>query len=245
MTTQKINESIKNVIASIQTSTNKIQQDCNILRDLYNTILVHDKEGIELLELEDIIQRFSTATGELDEASDLLLDLIEPEESKHIIPISFYQLQDGTINFNENQHVSELIQALTIKGYQIQIEQKGLKSYAYTVGLWRFFHRADFLCFGLEPTKLQTLLTTLANRVRANDFFIEGRSYKGLLEDYPIQFRKVTPENIAEYAAKVDWFNDYQPFDLLQLFWPDVNGKYPWDEECNTTVKVLQPLLFK
>jgi uncharacterized protein DUF4262 len=40
------------------------------------------------------------------------------------------------------------------------------------------------------------------------------------------------------------WFYEDDPFPLMQCFWPDKEGRFPWDDGCDDYVRNAQPLLF-
>lgn len=41
------------------------------------------------------------------------------------------------------------------------------------------------------------------------------------------------------------WFNEYKPFDVLQLVWPDKSNSFPWEKDFDTSYSIQQPMLNK
>gem|GEM_PF-2988345 len=66
-----------------------------------------------------------------------------------------------------------------------------------------------------------------------------------ILTRYNCQFRNVAPAHYREYFGWAIWFYEKDPFPVLQCFWPDRDGHYPWNPECPSEIALLQPLLFK
>ena len=68
--------------------------------------------------------------------------------------------------------------------------------------------------------------------------------------DHHVVGRFVHPSNVNER-----WFEDAllcrqladtaSPMLAYQLFWPDQEGRFPWDEQCEAVCRRLQPLLFR
>ena len=77
--------------------------------------------------------------------------------------------------------------------------------------------------------------------------FEPGRGYADIIETFDVQFQPVDVSHYKEWVGWAIWFYDSDPasFPLLQCFYPDMNGKFPWEPDCESWAVKSQPLLYK
>lgn len=119
-------------------------------------------------------------------------------------------------------------------------DDPALPPFGYTVGMFGLGH-AEFLVFDLSPGDASAVLNDLGERVRSGENLIpgqlitgEGWSHKVFLEEVPNPGEIVFSANRfyerpAEFSVPV-----------LQVTYDDDHGRFPWDEEYDTT-SGLQP----
>lgn len=125
----------------------------------------------------------------------------------------------------------------------VVISPAGQPAYAFTVGLFRSFDHPEVVLFGLEPGDLHAALNEVGERVRRGLRFEDGDEAEGVLQDRPVRFRPVSPRNFREYLGYALWYHGGARFPALQAFWPDGDGRYPWERWCSAEPRAAQPLL--
>jgi len=71
----------------------------------------------------------------------------------------------------------------------------------------------------------------------------DGLEDEELLQGYTCVFKSVREIWYDVTVKHARWFYGGSNFPLLQLYWPDRNGKFPWDPKCQPEVRALQPML--
>jgi hypothetical protein len=119
-------------------------------------------------------------------------------------------------------------------------EQPG---FAYTVGLYRTFRHPEVLIAGLDLNLMHEILNVIGNEIRGGKRFEAGKEYADILENDNCAFRKVSERFYDEYLGFAIWFNYGPDFPALQCVWTDNNGFYPWDQDCDPSLREEQPVL--
>jgi hypothetical protein len=116
-------------------------------------------------------------------------------------------------------------------------------SFAYTIGLWKTFNHPEIVVFGLPINILYTILNDAGELVKGGKGLLLNVDNNDILINLPVQLRRVDASNIPDYFGFAQWFNEYEPFPALQLFWPDKAGKFPWEPTYDEKYRLDQPLL--
>jgi len=142
----------------------------------------------------------------------------------------------------------KLIHNVKRYGWQVQmvVDPEGdTSTFAYTIGVRETLRHAEIICFGLKPEVMHAVLNHVGRRIREQGELLENRDYDEFLESYPVRFKKVHPSHFPDYVGWAMWFNKYKPFDVLQLFWTDKEGRFPWEVGFNPAWVGIQPFLFE
>jgi Domain of unknown function (DUF4262) len=83
--------------------------------------------------------------------------------------------------------------------------------------------------------------------VKTGETFEPGTAYSEIIGDYDCQFRPMDVSHYKDYVGWSIWFYDYDlnSFPMLQCFWPDKSGKFPWERGCEQWAIDAQPQLDK
>lgn len=117
-------------------------------------------------------------------------------------------------------------------------------AFAYTIGLWKNFRHPEIISFGLSTELLHSIINEAGNMVKEGKGLALDKDNHEILDNFPVQFKTVHPDNIPDYFGYGRWYYDYEDFPAIQLIWPDKSGKYPWEEDFNADLKFNQPLLY-
>ena len=118
-----------------------------------------------------------------------------------------------------------------------------LPTFVYTIGLYKTFGHAELISFGLKLELLHGLLCDCAELIE-NGYTIESyKPYNQFLDRYPVQFIPVLGAHYPEYFGYAGWFYGSWDFPAIQLVWPDMEGRFPWEEDFNDNLYLKQKLL--
>jgi hypothetical protein len=116
--------------------------------------------------------------------------------------------------------------------------------WSYSTGLFHSCAHPEVVIFGLELNNMQKIINRIGDLVKNGSKFEPGNEYFEILAGYGCRFRELSVVHYRSYLGWSIWFYERDPFPVLQCFWPDKEGRYPWQPECSPAVVARQPLLF-
>lgn len=116
--------------------------------------------------------------------------------------------------------------------------------WAHTIGLVEGFEHPEILVFGTELQLLHRLLNQLGARIHAGDRFGVESEHAGILEGFAIAFQPVAAKWYGAFLGNAAWHYRSEDFPVVQCFWPDSAGRFPWQSDCLAEVRAQQPQLF-
>ena len=116
--------------------------------------------------------------------------------------------------------------------------------FAYSAGLFLRFGQPEIVMFGLPLDTMHCIINSIGRQMKQGVRFIPERPYAKLLDKYPSQFKIVDITHYREHLGWTSWFYESYEYPVLQCFWPDSEGRFPWDLECREGTRKLQPFLF-
>jgi uncharacterized protein DUF4262 len=118
-----------------------------------------------------------------------------------------------------------------------------LPYWTFTIGVFLTWQHPELVVFGLRDTVAHELLTGLVERVEKHETFDPGRDYDDVLESFDCRFVRVDPQWYSAFLGYAQWFYEtVDGFPVLQLVWPDRQGRYPW-EQAYAITDGSQPVL--
>ena len=123
-------------------------------------------------------------------------------------------------------------------------ETESEPAFAYTVGVARTYSHPELICFGLGLEALHGMLRACVERIKAGNPPPIGAPFEGILDDSKVMLREVRAkssyDNHLGYAIS---FHGGRDFRVLQLLWPDKQGRFPGEPNADPAVATAQPLL--
>jgi hypothetical protein len=119
--------------------------------------------------------------------------------------------------------------------------------FSYTVGLAP--DGAELIMFGLDIDTMAHIFQTIVDQQKEGKTFQSGRAYPGLVEGtISLYFRSVTDEEeqVDQYMrTALRWHGKHgrTVFPVMQVIWPDAQGKFPWESGFEERFREQQPLL--
>ena len=115
------------------------------------------------------------------------------------------------------------------------VDVPGVPPYAYTKGLHAAYDHPELLIGGLRPEQRAALLELAAELVRNGERFRPGIESWKLARGYPARFRALDPAVAVRAAAELG-----ADVPVLQMFWPDRAGRFPWMDGSDPAVADAQ-----
>lgn len=119
-----------------------------------------------------------------------------------------------------------------------------LPGWAFTVGLWHSFASPEAAMFGLRVPDMQHWLNQLGEEIRVGHLPRPDELRNGILADVPVTFRPVHDSWYAELFGFALWFTQRPPLPIVEVVWPDREGRFPWEDGCGARCRDDQPQLW-
>ncbi len=91
---------------------------------------------------------------------------------------------------------------------------------------------------------LGPLLNAVGERVRAGARLEASQELSGIVAGASLALRPVAAKWIETFLGNAAWHYRREDLPVLQIFWPDPDGRFPWQEDADPTWRAEQPLLY-
>ncbi|HVK78953.1 MAG TPA: DUF4262 domain-containing protein [Kofleriaceae bacterium] len=116
-------------------------------------------------------------------------------------------------------------------------------AFAYTIGLWSSYQHAELIVIGLPLEVAHVVLNDLGGRIRDGRPVPVGADLAEVIQGYPVRLREVVdPQSHRAHVGRALAYHR-APFPLLQLVWPDKQGRFPGHPDAPAWMAARQPLL--
>ena len=116
--------------------------------------------------------------------------------------------------------------------------------WAFTIGLWHNHRLPELAMFGLDIHDMHACLNTLAEQSVAGRPPAAGEERHDILTDLPVVLKKVDYRWYEAFFGTAIMFYRRPPFPVLEVVWPDKDGRFPWQPESGTRYRQAQPQLW-
>ncbi len=117
--------------------------------------------------------------------------------------------------------------------------------WAYSVGLFAKYGQPELIVFGREIATMHQMIARYADRLQAGQEYGDGVKLDGILPGNPCVLREVHLPWREPLLRSASWYYHYETYPVLQCYWPDRHGYFPWNGRCSKTSRKAQPLLYK
>ncbi|WP_315922012.1 DUF4262 domain-containing protein [Mesorhizobium sp. SP-1A] len=130
-------------------------------------------------------------------------------------------------------------------GTTVQFDDK-ITSYTYSIGLSKKFKHPEIFVVGVGDHSLRLQLINAFGGMLKSAGFPEPSSYVDLPGfGHTFALGPVIPEEKVRPHARFGTELLGKPFSAIQLYLPDPNGLFPWDEGVHPAYREAQTLLFE
>ena len=120
----------------------------------------------------------------------------------------------------------------------------GTADWAYSVGLWHTLRSPEVCMTGLPAQTAMRLVNDICDRIRNGNGLEPDERRHGVIKGYPVAIRPVHPSWYwSMFGAGLDFIQE-PPWPMVQAFWPDRDGLFPWDDGVEESCRASQPLLW-
>jgi hypothetical protein len=117
-------------------------------------------------------------------------------------------------------------------------------AWAYSVGIWHTFRGPEFSVFGLSLYNMAAIVNVLGRRI-ADGVAIAPGDRLDDVSRCPFMIRPVHESwRATSLFAVSDTIYGYLRPSYLQIVWPDLTGRWPWERGFDARFGSLQPLLW-
>lgn len=95
--------------------------------------------------------------------------------------------------------------------------------------------------FGLRIPDMQHWLNIVGEDIRGGWRPEVNQFHDGVLEGNSVLFRSADPSWDRALFGTGRWFAQRPHPTVLQMVWPDRQGRFPWDDGCGERCRVDQP----
>ena len=121
-----------------------------------------------------------------------------------------------------------------ITGVLAREQNKG-PDFAYSIGLFHTLGHPEIILFGLPIDVCMRAVNRDRLDIRDGKRFQPMAVYDHILTPpHSCCFREVDRKHYHGHVGYALWFYETDPFPLMQCFWSDENGRFPWDPECRS-----------
>ena len=154
---------------------------------------------------------------------------------------------DEAREWNMASEDKEIAQSVAKHGWHAVDVNDASPPFVYTCGLMTTFDHPELIILGLDSREAYSVLAIMVEELRHGHSFANPGSYDGILEGRPIAVRKVHATQREMYLGYAmghcRLMGNSGGLRARQVFWPDKQGRFPFDVGCDLDVYRLQPRL--
>jgi hypothetical protein len=170
----------------------------------------------------------------------------------HPLPLAKFNLEgypwgrgEGILSVSEEEEIAEVVRK---HGWYAASVYDHEPPFLYSIGLMQSYDHPEFIIFGLETKDAHAILSVTIGAICAGASFRESGVHSGILEgDACVGIRRVHPTQHLLYLGYAMGYCRHLgrigELEAVQVFWPDKNGKFPFDVGCDLDVYQRQPRL--
>jgi len=112
--------------------------------------------------------------------------------------------------------------------------------FAYSTGFWLRHGRPEVFTF-LPGQAGHQVLWNIERMLAESGWLPVDRLIMDVLEGYPVVLRPMAKSYYPDFIGWTRWFYGALDAPCLQLFWPDRQGRFPWELPPDDSFHLTQP----
>ncbi|MFF4810931.1 DUF4262 domain-containing protein [Micromonospora chersina] len=123
-------------------------------------------------------------------------------------------------------------------------EDERSPGWAYSTGLWHTLRSPEVCIFGLPTNTAMTIVNVVADQVREGELLKPDERRADVLTNHDVAIRPVHPAWYRHFFGAAVDFYQAPPLPIVQVFWPDKQGRFAWEQDAEANSRASQPLLW-
>ena len=124
------------------------------------------------------------------------------------------------------------------------LEEKDFTPFSYSTGIYKNFKIPELIISGLGPNFSTELVNTYVEKYKFKEVPI-NEMIDSLTDRFSVFFVEVENQNIKDYALSSVKYYENEDYKYLQLIFPDLNLKFPNEENYHYDQEIFGKLEFK
>jgi len=126
----------------------------------------------------------------------------------------------------------------------VMAEPDGAPGFCYSIGFTETFGHPEVYTVGFHMDLCLGLINEVGELLKKGYEFRSSVLCDRVIRDFDVAFRPLVPASLSDYnnVGKVVLG---KPFEAVQMFLPDPNGAFPWDDDCDPSYSQMQMALFE
>ncbi|WP_369243622.1 DUF4262 domain-containing protein [Streptomyces sp. R41] len=116
--------------------------------------------------------------------------------------------------------------------------------WAYSIGLWHTLRSPEICVFGLAVDTMMPLINAAGDAVVNGPPLMPDQRRNDIFDHVPAVIRPVHESWCTDFFGAGLDFYQVSPLPVAQLFWPDREGCFPWEDGAADYCRDNQPLLW-
>jgi MbtH protein len=127
----------------------------------------------------------------------------------------------------------------------LMVSGDGTSSFLYTIGLWKTYKHPEILLFvpSQDPRGLEAPFRAMVQRVVAGEKLKSGETYPKVFKERSGAIREVHHRWYPSFLGTAGAVYGNFDFPAVQLYWPDREGRFPWQGGFDPELFPAQPVL--
>jgi hypothetical protein len=114
--------------------------------------------------------------------------------------------------------------------------------FAYSIGMAKTLEHPEIIIVGQPVELMASMINDIGEQARRGEPFPIGAPVEGLIEGHSCVLQPMHPSHYDQWLGYGIWFHQGRDFQVLQCFWPDKAGKFPWDADYSYSPEQQQDL---
>lgn len=126
----------------------------------------------------------------------------------------------------------------------VHADSEAPAGWAYSIGMWHTLRSPEVCIFGLDVDVMMPLVNDAGDAVRNGPPLMPDQRRDDIYDNYPAVIRPVHESWCHDFFGVGLDFYQVSPLPMAQLFWPDREGRFPWEDDAADYCRENQPLLW-
>jgi hypothetical protein len=129
----------------------------------------------------------------------------------------------------------------------VGVKGQGGPGFLFTIGLWKSYKHPEILLFAPseDPSNMANPLVALVKQVAAGETLKSGDLLGKVFRDQEGAVRDVLRQWLSSFMGTAGGVYGNWDFPVIQVYWPDKAGLFPWQSGFNPDLYPLQPVLYQ